>query len=73
MLTLSDSLCNNAETLLTPKNFEKLIYEDSISEKTIFLVAEVEGKIVGVTCCKGSNLSRVRHKSAFGIQMILLI
>ncbi|WP_032122993.1 GNAT family N-acetyltransferase [Clostridium amazonitimonense] len=57
----------SGEDLLTPKDFEKLIYEDSIAEKTLFLVAEVEGKIVGFTRCKGSNLSRFRHKAEFGI------
>lgn len=57
----------SGEDLLTPKDFEKLIYEDSIAEKTIFLVAEVEGKIVGFTRCQGSKLSRFRHKAEFGI------
>ncbi|MFT9495247.1 GNAT family N-acetyltransferase [Anaerosolibacter sp.] len=56
-----------AEGLLTPEDFEKLIYEDSIAEKTIFLVAEVEGKIVGFTRCEGSKLSRFKHKAEFGI------
>ena len=55
------------EGLLTPEDFEKLIYEDSIAEKAIFLVAEVEGKIVGFTRCEGSQLSRFRHKAEFGI------
>jgi RimJ/RimL family protein N-acetyltransferase len=55
------------EGLLTPEDFEKLIYEDSIAEKSIFLVAEVEGKIVGFTRCEGSKLSRFRHKAEFGI------
>lgn len=44
-----------------------LIYEDSIAEKHIFLVAEVEGKIVGFTRCEGNNLSRFRNKAEFGI------
>lgn len=57
----------SGEGLLTPENFEKLIYEDSIAEKTIFLVAEVEGEIVGYTRCEGSKLSRFRHKAEFGI------
>lgn len=55
------------EGLLTPEDFEKLIYEDSIAEKTLFLVAEVESKIVGFTRCEGNKLSRFRHKSEFGI------
>lgn len=57
----------SGEGLLTPEDFEKLIYEDSISEKNIFLVAEVECKIVGFTRLEGSKLSRFRHKAEFGI------
>ncbi|MGH4123826.1 MAG: GNAT family N-acetyltransferase [Clostridium sp.] len=57
----------SGEGLLTPDDFEKLIYEDTIAEKTIFLIAAVEGEIVGFTRCKGSNLSRFRHKAEFGI------
>ncbi|EKN41542.1 GNAT family acetyltransferase, partial [Clostridium botulinum CFSAN001627] len=49
------------------EDFEKLIYKDSIGEKTIFLVAEVEGKIIGFSRCQGSKLSRFRHKAEFGI------
>ncbi|MBZ9621443.1 GNAT family N-acetyltransferase [Clostridium sp. FP2] len=57
----------SGEGLLTPEDFEKLIYEDSIANKNIFLVAEVEGKIVGFTRCEGSKLSRFIHKAEFGI------
>lgn len=55
------------ENLLTPEDFEKLIYEDLIAEKNLFLVAEVEGKIVGFARCQGNKLSRFRHKAEFGI------
>ena len=57
----------SGEDFLTPEDFEKLIFEDLIAEKTIFLVAEVEGKIVGFTRCVGSKLNRFRHKAEFGI------
>lgn len=57
----------SGEGLLTPEDFEKLIYEDSVAEKTLFLVAEVEGMIVGFTRCEGNKLSRFIHKSEFGI------
>ncbi len=57
----------SGEGLLTSEDFEKLIYEDSIAERTLFLVAEVEGKIVGFTRCVGNKLSRFRHKAEFGI------
>jgi RimJ/RimL family protein N-acetyltransferase len=49
----------SGEGLLTPKDFEKLINEDSI--------AEVDGKIVGFARCEGNKLSRFRHKAEFGI------
>jgi Acetyltransferases, including N-acetylases of ribosomal proteins len=55
------------EGLLTPEDFEKLISDDSIMERTLFLVAEVEGKIVGFTRCVGNKLKRFRHKAEFGI------
>jgi RimJ/RimL family protein N-acetyltransferase len=55
------------EGLLTPEGFEKLIYNDSIAEKNIFLVAEVEGKIVGFARLEGNKLSRFRHKAEFGV------
>ncbi len=58
------------EAILTPEDFEKIIYEDSMREKTIFLVAEVEGKIVGYSRCVGNELSRFRHKAEFGICII---
>lgn len=57
----------SGEDLLTPKDFEKLINEDSIAETTLFLVAEVDGKIVGFTRCEGNKLSKFRHKAEFGI------
>ncbi|MBX4263092.1 GNAT family N-acetyltransferase [Clostridium estertheticum] len=57
----------SGEGLLTPNDFQKLIYEDSIAKKTIFLIAEVEHKIVGFTRCEGMKLSRFRHKAEFGL------
>ena len=55
------------ESLLTSEDFEKVIYEDRLAERTLFLVAEVKGKIVGFTRCEGSKLSRFKHKAEFGI------
>ncbi|MPQ31349.1 GNAT family N-acetyltransferase [Clostridium estertheticum] len=57
----------SGEGLLTPNDFQKLIYEDSIAKKTIFLIAEVEHKILGFTRCEGMKLSRFRHKAEFGL------
>ena len=61
----------SGEDLLTAEDFEKLIYEDSIAKNTLFLIAEVEGKIVGFTRCVGSKLSRFKHKAEFGICILM--
>ena len=58
------------EGFLTPEDFEKMIYENSISDNSLFLVAEVEGKIVGLALCKGNALSRFRHKASLGIGVL---
>lgn len=55
------------EGFITIKNFEKIIYEDGIAEKNLFLVAEVEGTIVGFTRCEGNKLTRFKHKAELGI------
>lgn len=55
------------EGLLTQKDFEELIYDDSIAERNLFLVAEVNSKIIGFARCAGNTLSRFRHKAEFGI------
>ncbi|HEX2924957.1 MAG TPA: GNAT family N-acetyltransferase [Ruminiclostridium sp.] len=55
------------EGFLLPKDFESLVYKDSISERTLFLVAEAGGKIVGFTRCEGNELNRFKHKAEFGI------
>ena len=55
------------EGFLTKEDFERIIYEDTASKTTLFLLAEVKGKIVGFTRCEGNKLSRFRHKAEFGI------
>ncbi len=57
----------SGENLLTPEDFEKVIHEDNTSERTLFLLAEVNDKIVGFTRCEGSRLNRFKHKAEFGI------
>ena len=58
------------EGFLTPNDFRKLIYEDSISKNNLFLVSEVEGKIIGFARCQGNTLCRFRHKAEFGIGIL---
>lgn len=57
----------SGEGFLSPEDFQRVIYEDSVAEKNIFLVAEVNEKIVGFARCEGNTLSRFRHKAEFGI------
>lgn len=58
------------EGVLKQGDFEELIYEDSVAERRLFLVAEVAGKIVGFARCEGNKLSRFRHKAEFGIGIL---
>lgn len=58
------------EGILTREDFEKLIYNDSVAEKNIFLVVEAEGKLVGFARCQGNELARFRHKAEFGIGIL---
>lgn len=55
------------EGVLAAEDFKRIIYEDSISRTSLFLIAEVNGKIVGFTRCEGNKLSRFKHKAEFGI------
>ncbi|MFZ5353132.1 MAG: GNAT family N-acetyltransferase [Bacillota bacterium] len=55
------------EGLMNQSDFKELIYHDSIAERSLFLVAEVNNKIVGFTRCEGNILSRFKHKAEFGI------
>ncbi|OOM82153.1 putative phosphinothricin acetyltransferase YwnH [Clostridium puniceum] len=55
------------EGLLSPEDFKEFIYEDNKSNRNLFLVAEVQGKIVAFTRIEGNKLSRFRHKAEFGI------
>lgn len=57
----------SGEELLTKESFRNIIEGDLASETTLFLVAEVDGKIVGFTRCVGYQLSRYQHKASFGI------
>ncbi len=55
------------EDLLTPEDFAELILEDTTAARALFLVAEVEGKLVGFTRCICSKQKRFHHKAEFGI------
>jgi RimJ/RimL family protein N-acetyltransferase len=55
------------EDLLSPEQISVQIQEDNLAARALFLVAEVEGRLVGFARCVGSKLKRFRHKAEFGI------
>ncbi|WP_449621946.1 N-acetyltransferase family protein [Robertmurraya sp. Marseille-Q9965] len=55
------------EAYLDEKGFRELILNDIESPRNLFLVAEVEGGIVGFSRCEGNSLKRTEHKVEFGI------
>lgn len=55
------------ENYLSPEDFKKLIITDGKAATSLFLLAEVQGKIVGYTRCQGNTLTRFRHKAELGL------
>ncbi len=55
------------EDYIDDSSFRKIIKEDTDGNHNLFLVAEVNGKIVGFSRCEGSNLKRLSHKVEFGV------
>lgn len=58
------------EAYIDEAGFEQMITIDSVSERNLFLVAEVEGRIAGFSRCEGSELKRTSHKIEFGIGVL---
>ena len=58
------------EAFMNASDFKKLIHFDSDSNRNLFLVAVVEGRIVGYSRCEGMNLQRYRHKVEFGVGVL---
>lgn len=61
------------EGLLSSEDLKIIIYQDSLSRTSLFLIAEVNGKIVGFTRCEGNKLSRFKHNSEFGLCILMVI
>ncbi|MFF2879117.1 GNAT family N-acetyltransferase [Gottfriedia sp. NPDC057991] len=55
------------EGFIDPKGFEQLIISDTETIKNLFLVAEVQDKIIGFSRCEGNQLERLSHKVEFGV------
>jgi ribosomal protein S18 acetylase RimI-like enzyme len=55
------------EGFIDVAGFEQLIKSDSESSRNLFLVAVVDGRMVGFSRCEGIYLKRSSHKVEFGI------
>ncbi|MGX9293008.1 N-acetyltransferase family protein [Bacillus sp. A015] len=55
------------EAFLDEKGFEAFIQKDSKQSRHLFLVADIEGEIVGFSRCEGYSLKRFAHKVTFGV------
>lgn len=55
------------EGFLDAPRFEQIITTDTESPRNLFLVAEVDGRLVGFSRCEGTYLKRSAHKVEFGV------
>lgn len=58
------------EAYIDEAGFKRIIEEDAASSSNLFLVAEVEGRIVGFSRCEGSSLKRTAHQVEFGVGVL---
>ncbi|MCZ8536060.1 GNAT family N-acetyltransferase [Paenisporosarcina quisquiliarum] len=59
------------EAYIDESGFKQIIKDDTESLNNLFLVAEVDQKIVGFSRCEGSNLKRSSHKVEFGVCVLM--
>lgn len=55
------------EAYIDELGFKQIIKEDTESICNLFLVAEVNERLVGFSRCEGNNLKRMAHKVEFGV------
>lgn len=55
------------EAYIDETGFKQIIKDDTESLSNLFLVAEVNGEIVGFSRCDGNKLKRSSHKVEFGV------
>ncbi|WP_099157123.1 GNAT family N-acetyltransferase [Virgibacillus ndiopensis] len=58
------------EAYIDEVGFKKMIKDDTENERNLFLIAEVNGRIVGFSRCEGSKLKRSSHKVEFGVGVL---
>lgn len=55
------------EAYIDESGFKQIIKDDTESLNNLFLVAEVNERIVGFSRCEGNKLKRTSHKVEFGV------
>ncbi|MFS0873795.1 N-acetyltransferase family protein [Paenibacillus xylanilyticus] len=55
------------EAFIGAAGFREIIRLDTEKDRNLFLVADVQGEIVGYSRCEGSDLKRFCHKVEFGV------
>lgn len=55
------------EAYIDEAGFKAIIQDDTEKMNHLFLVAEVNDRIVGFSRCEGNNLKRTSHKVEFGV------
>jgi len=57
----------SGEAFIDVPGFERMIEEDTLKARNLFLVAVVRNAIVGFSRCQGFDLNRFSHKVEFGV------
>jgi RimJ/RimL family protein N-acetyltransferase len=57
------------EFTLTVADEEKILKDYALSENSVYFVAEIEGKIIGVLSCTGKNRQAVRHATTLSMSV----
>lgn len=58
------------EDYLDSAAFEKIIETDFNDPKSLFLIAEKEGRLITYSRCAGNHLKRFSHKAEFGLGVL---
>lgn len=58
------------EDFIDPEGFIRIIENDTNHPKSLFLVAEAEGRLIGYSRCVGNDLKRFVHKAEFGLGVL---
>ncbi|MED1470630.1 GNAT family N-acetyltransferase [Bacillus salipaludis] len=58
------------EAFIDQAGFEKIIETDTIHPKNLFLVAEMDERLVGYSRCEGNDLKRFAHKVEFRLGVL---